>query len=912
MDASVMIRCFVVLFALLLGCTARAPESNTDASIHPPQPRAAGPVLTPLSYLQPPGVPGRKVIESLDGGSWVAVDASSGGATVTGVDGGGVVVHDAGRVSLIDAGPNTVIGKGQDGGGYQAITDQCATILFQPGHATAQCACSTAACVAALLVNSNGQSVVQVDSKYDGGFGSAPCPNGVTWDLHYRGSIQGSWVRQEFQDSLDVQNGCIIKNLSSASDLSITWDATSVTPFQYSSNVPDAAVRPLTAPTFSSVTWIAGSAATIAAFSIPHVDGTGANNVFTFVNGGSYVNNSGVGALPLVQLQPGPGGGGSGGNMQVVFQSTPLASYQTYTFSGNTTNFINIYYDSYISRGDFAGWPGGTAVFVSAISLSKAWSGTSISGLPTAVGQVPVSTATGATAAAAWATVPIDGGTKNNLPIQRIVPGTPDGGVLTTNGTNNFWKAPTTTGLPTGSEFNVYQVSDAGTVIAGPADLASSAAVRGLLPIANGGTGTAMTCSSGQYAIAQSSTALQCETISGDETSTSAGVVTNTCMQSGAVCVAATTALETIANTATGPGITLASPSANAAAPNFVFTPGTPFNGSGATALQNTPASWVFGLVAPGTTGVAGAPDYLETTFGGNISFATGQALQGSAATAIWINPTNSSSFTPSNTNWLLENAGGTVRFGTSSGPSQFIFQPSGSANVLTMSGVSGEVDTAFRLGVGQNGGSYGGAGIGAIFVLTNPTNPTSTPAGGSVIYADNSALGMRVANSKGDIDYFTSGTTVVGTDYSAKKFGRGPRCEFVVIAPATGSCVLTLPAAQTTYGSAVTYDARTNAKCVAATGGTPCTVGSGSTSPDGWTSSIYASPGKVSPNGTIVGYSVPGTQPSSISYDTTSTTASEAIAATGANQVTVTWTPQSTQTGTWAVVVEIKDIGVQ
>jgi hypothetical protein len=53
--------------------------------------------------------------------------------------------------------------------------------------------------------------------------------------------------------------------------------------------------------------------------------------------------------------------------------------------------------------------------------------------------------------------------------------------------------------------------------------------------VAQGGTGAAMTCSSGQVPIAQSSTALQCESVSGDGTVSSSGVLDVSSCDNGAI-----------------------------------------------------------------------------------------------------------------------------------------------------------------------------------------------------------------------------------------------------------------------------------------------------------------------------------------------------------------------------------------
>lgn len=99
MDARV-IRYFAVFLALLIGCVPSksapvdsAAGGSLDASVtHEPEHFGTqGAVLTPLSYLQPPGVAGRKIIVSEDGGTWVAVDANlGGGGSIKGVDGGGI------------------------------------------------------------------------------------------------------------------------------------------------------------------------------------------------------------------------------------------------------------------------------------------------------------------------------------------------------------------------------------------------------------------------------------------------------------------------------------------------------------------------------------------------------------------------------------------------------------------------------------------------------------------------------------------------------------------------------------------------------------------------------------------------------------------------------------------------------
>lgn len=412
--------------------------------------------------------------------------------------------------------------------------------------------------------------------------------------------------------------------------------------------------------------------------------------------------------------------------------------------------------------------------------------------------------------------------------------------------------------------------------------------------VVNGGTGNAMACGVGNVVQAASSTALTCNPLTGDGTISTGGALTNTGVQggtAGAHSFSSTTGLETIAAGATAPGITQASTTGvTPATMSHVSQASTDAAGVGGTMTYTIPN--------PGTGNYGQHVWYQGTTPIMAVGMPTNPIYN--AHTGLWM-----ATGTFGVSNMILDVVGGTT--GLYAGTE--INMGDGSNTRLGVTSSQVFVTSGLNFNIG--GSAIAAGGVGVVGLARATTNPTATSTG-TVIYSDSSTGALRAWGGL-DTDTLQSPTAIVGTNYSALESGKGPRCEFTVggATSSSGSCTLTVPARQSTYGSTVAFDVRESAKCVIASGAAPCIVGSASTSPDAFVSQSFGLAGKMAPDGTFGSYHTPATPVAVIATDTNTSTAacSESV---GTNTVTVTCSNVVTQTGTFMWVVSLTEVDVQ
>ena len=314
-----------------------------------------------------------------------------------------------------------------------------------------------------------------------------------------------------------------------------------------------------------------------------------------------------------------------------------------------------------------------------------------------------------------------------------------------------------TVGVPNGTEYSVETARDGGVGL-GPVNLASSAAVTGVLPAGN------------QAA----------QTMGGDISgTTAAATVTNA--QGGTLGFGSATGTITGSAAATAVGMAQTTPGSVAIPNNMTFTTQAPNGGSGS-AAQNTPGSFVVNLPVVGTVGTIGASPYLTTEYGGTPVVWQGPfAGFGAGAGAIYFAGNNPSTavlnygFLGGSTYTILNApSGGTLYFGIGS-PGAF------TPEIMTTSGIqmlNGET--------ADLGGGAGVLGIGA--AATAPTGATAT-AGNVVLYS--TTAGLYVDGHSNDRDRLSAVTS--GTHSSqVLQFGAGPRQQGTTTQ--AGSVVLTIP----------------------------------------------------------------------------------------------------------------------
>jgi hypothetical protein len=268
-----------------------------------------------------------------------------------------------------------------------------------------------------------------------------------------------------------------------------------------------------------------------------------------------------------------------------------------------------------------------------------------------------------------------------------------------------------------------------GTMQCGALPLGTSAAVSGLLPIASGGTGAAMTCSGSQLVQASSSTVLTCNTMSGDGTM-SAGVLTNSGLENGIVTAGPATGTLTCAQGATACGRAQAN-TANATPATMLDTPQASTNAAG------VGGSYTVNLPNPGTGNYGGWT--LEQGGTPVVRLGTPPNPTFSAYNGLWIGPPSAS---PTVFNMSISQNGSQLQINDPNeldleyGSGSYAIRILG-GNTLSYTGQNfsvnvGSVSTANALAAG---------GSGVIGIANAMTVPSSTISGGAIVYASGGAF---------------------------------------------------------------------------------------------------------------------------------------------------------------------------
>lgn len=270
----------------------------------------------------------------------------------------------------------------------------------------------------------------------------------------------------------------------------------------------------------------------------------------------------------------------------------------------------------------------------------------------------------------------------------------------------------------------ILQQNDAGTAWTCVPSLATP------VSIANGGTGAAMSCASGKVPIAQSSTALQCEAISGDCTTTSSGVVTCTQLQAGEITAGATTGTLTCAAGATACGITQSS-TANATPTSMVDVPQV------STASSNQVGS-SRGVQLSIPTGTALDGSFFVLRGATNKIFSVGgDQVSGSGGTYsnLCLFPGGGSTSACTDTNVTVQTSNQNVLLNTQTGSVGLAVAGS---YMLRANNNSGEIsiNSGFNLSVGSSPGTYGGGQGGVIYLPNAGTTSSSACTSGVCLEA--------------------------------------------------------------------------------------------------------------------------------------------------------------------------------
>lgn len=280
---------------------------------------------------------------------------------------------------------------------------------------------------------------------------------------------------------------------------------------------------------------------------------------------------------------------------------------------------------------------------------------------------------------------------------------------------------PAGTGLTTG---NVLHVTGASALGYGALNLAGGAGyVTGALPATNLAPGTAA-----QILVTNAgATAAAWVSMSGDATISAAGAVTVASAQSGLISWAATTALETIAATATAPGIKQATAGSGVTPVSFTIAAQAPNAGSGTTA-SGTGGNVVVALAAPVSTGAEAG---FVITRNGTPTYFAGSYPGYPNSTSLWLGALAAT--TPSTSNWALYSDSSLLQLNCATTVEVCI---SGPAYVhITSSGV--------QLFNGSSGAFASGAGV--LGITKASTNPSASISTGSILYADSSTGALCV-----------------------------------------------------------------------------------------------------------------------------------------------------------------------
>lgn len=350
--------------------------------------------------------------------------------------------------------------------------------------------------------------------------------------------------------------------------------------------------------------------------------------------------------------------------------------------------------------------------------------------------------------------VAIDAGTTGQLPEARLVAcsqyaAVVGGASANQCGTINLAStvAVGTSKLP---EISGGTGADLSSCTAGDPILAASGTFQcvSTLPVASGGTGAAPTCSSSQLVQAASSTALTCNSMSGDCMINSSGVITcpsANASGTGALSFGASTGTITAASTANAPGLAQASTTS---------TPGTNtvLSSQASTNAAGTPGNIYFNIPNLAGSGVDG---YVCQNRGGITSAANlvclGPATSGSGNGALFLGGAPS---------------GSTLAVYGNGSSSLFLNAPSGGLMASVRGGATFNWVTGpgyFEIGTGANESAYGGANV---LILDNGTAPSSACTGSTCV-GSSSAAGFYVLPSGSSNVAFDVGPLVSGVGVS-------------------------------------------------------------------------------------------------------------------------------------------------
>lgn len=293
----------------------------------------------------------------------------------------------------------------------------------------------------------------------------------------------------------------------------------------------------------------------------------------------------------------------------------------------------------------------------------------------------------------------------------------------------------------------------AGTMACGALSLGTSAAVSGQLPVANGGTGAAPTCTAGQDVVATSGTAFGCVSNSGDFTCSSVtpGLCTVSQLQGGEITANATTGALTCAAGATACGRAQAN-TANVTPATMLDTPQASTNAAG------VGGSYTVNLPNPGTGNYGGWT--LEQGGTGIIRFGLPPNPIYSVYSGFWLGATAAA---PTVFNMAISENGSSLQL---SDPNELDLEYNGNYAVRILSGntlsYTGQ-NLSVNVGSVATANSLFNGAVGALGIL-NDTCPTGAPSGGAVLCAISGGLVVAPAGaSSAQFGVSSSSTSIAG-----------------------------------------------------------------------------------------------------------------------------------------------------
>ena len=361
----------------------------------------------------------------------------------------------------------------------------------------------------------------------------------------------------------------------------------------------------------------------------------------------------------------------------------------------------------------------------------------------------------------------------------------------------------------------------------------------GIITAANGGNGAAMTCSSAQVPIWQSSTYAACETLSGDCTTSASGVVTCTQLQGGEVTCGSSTGTLTAVAGATAPGLTQAAQTTDTAPPNEVIAAG----GAYASAVTHlTGGKLVLGDGAGATSGgINGGVDILLNgqTYASNIltnpfrlvagSESSGTAFfacspvtsNSSDTVACWFGNHANSGGTLSNAN--LYHAINTLQI---SEPTNIQLEWSG-YNRFEVDTNGSYTNSGTNLGVNGTPSSVGG-GSGVEVLLNATTAPTTSVSGETIVYSSGGSLFVYPSGvTSPTFNVSSTATSLAGYEAIAGTVPGSTIPGNCYLGEGTGGALVVEDTAkhQTTIGNGLTCDSTQTTCGITQTGGSTASV---------------------------------------------------------------------------------------